>query len=50
MYTEYWPALNKMTIPEPGDVEDLILLLQDKLIEKRDNPPDAPTLRDVPLQ
>ncbi len=50
VYTEYWSALNKMTTPEPGAVENFMLLLQDKLNEKLDHPPDAPTLLDVPLQ
>lgn len=50
VYTEFWPALNTITTPEPGDIDDFITLLQDKLSNKLDNPPDNKTIADIPLQ
>ncbi len=50
VYTEYWPALNVITTPEPGEMSDFISVLQNKLADKLDNPPDTPTIADVPLQ
>ncbi|MEA3311348.1 MAG: NotI family restriction endonuclease [candidate division WOR-3 bacterium] len=50
VYTEYWPALNIITTPEPGDMSDFISVLQNKLTDKLDNPPDTPTITDVFLQ
>ena len=50
VYTKFNPAINKITKPEPGDMEDFMGLLQDKLDEHLgDNPPDAPTLTDIIL-
>jgi hypothetical protein len=48
-YTAFAPALDKVTNPEPGQVQDFIDLLQSKLDEKLEepNPPDAPTLTDI---
>jgi hypothetical protein len=49
IYTMFHPALQKVTNPEPGEIETFINILQDKLDEKLDenNPPDAPTLNEV---
>jgi hypothetical protein len=47
VYTEFKPALDSITTPDPGSIESFIESLQDKLDEKLDgeeNPPDAPTL------
>ncbi len=50
VYTKFWPALNTITTPDAGDIEDFIEVLQRKLDEKRDgNPPDAPLITDIPL-
>jgi hypothetical protein len=48
IYTQFQPALDRVTLPEPGPIDVFIELLQDKLDEKLDesNPPDAPTLTD----
>ncbi len=48
VYTQFKPALNRITMPEPGTLEDFLDLLQARLDEKLDNghPPDAPTLTD----
>jgi len=51
VYTEFGPALNRIIRPEPGDVEDFIEVLQEKLdVQLDENPPDAPTLTDAVLQ
>jgi hypothetical protein len=49
VYTQFIPALNKITTAEPGDVQNFIEHLQEKLDEKLENgaPPDAPTLLDA---
>lgn len=49
VYTSFHPALQKITVPEPGPIEDFIEHLQEKLDEKLENgnPPDAPTLTDL---
>ncbi|MBV6440099.1 MAG: hypothetical protein EPGJADBJ_01761 [Saprospiraceae bacterium] len=48
VYTEFEPALLKITTPQPGDVSDFIGFLQQKLDEQLDsNPPDAPALSDI---
>lgn len=47
VYTEFTPALKKITNPEPGKVGDFISVLQNKLDEQLENPPDAPTLTDI---
>lgn len=51
LYTEFGPALDRISKPECGEIEDFVGLLQDKLDEKlENNPPDAPTLGDILLQ
>ncbi|MBN2380187.1 hypothetical protein JXM67_10355 [candidate division WOR-3 bacterium] len=50
VYTEFWPALSKITTPEPGNIDEFISLLQDKLADKFDTPPDNKTISDIPLQ
>lgn len=49
VYTDFQPALDKITNPEPGSIEHFIGHLQEKLDEKlgNDGSPDAPTLLDV---
>ncbi|MCD4697958.1 MAG: hypothetical protein K8S16_17175 [Bacteroidales bacterium] len=48
VYTEFEPALFRITTPEPGNVSDFINILQSKLDEHLDkNPPDAPSLTDI---
>ncbi len=48
IYTEFEPALLRVTTPEPGAVSDFINILQNRLDEHLDkNPPDAPSLTDV---
>jgi len=50
VYTEFEPALRQITTAEPGEIDDFIEVLQQKLDEKlEDNPPDAPTLTDITL-
>jgi len=51
VYTEFGPALDRIIRPEPGNIQDFIEVLQEKLDEQLDgNPPDAPTLTDAVLQ
>jgi len=49
IYTDFEPALSRITTPEPGDYSRFLSRLQDKLDEKMnaDIRPDAPTLTDV---
>ena len=48
VYTEFEPAILRVTTPEPGDVSDFINILQNRLDEHLDkNPPDAPSLTDI---
>lgn len=49
IYTQFGSALEKITTPEAGSIEDFVDGLQAKLDEKLDNnyPPDAPTLADI---
>jgi len=49
IYTQFGSALQKITTPEAGPIEDFVSGLQAKLDEKLDNnyPPDAPTLADI---
>ena len=48
VYTEFAPALEKITTPEPGNIEDFVGVLQEKLDEKLDgHPPEAPTLTEI---
>jgi hypothetical protein len=50
VYTEYWAAINRISTPEAGRLEDFIEVLQQKLDNKLDNPPDTQTIADIPLQ
>ena len=48
VYTEFKPALLRVTTPEPGDISGFINILQNRLNEHLDkNPPDAPSLTDI---
>lgn len=47
IYTEFSPALERITIPKPGDMAEFISILQNRLDEQLENPPDAPTLTDI---
>ena len=48
IYTEFEPALLRITTPEPGDISDFIHILQTRLDEHLDkNLPDAPSLTDI---
>lgn len=48
IYTEFEPALFRVTTPEPGELSDFINILQTRLDEHLDkNPPDAPSLTDI---
>lgn len=48
VYTEFEPALLRVTTPEPGDISHFINILQSRLDEHLDkNPPDAPSLTDI---
>jgi hypothetical protein len=49
IYTQFGPALQKITTPEAGPIEEFVSELQTKLDEKLENdyPPDAPTLADI---
>jgi len=48
IYTEFEPALLRITTPEPGEMSGFMGVLQNKLDEHLDeNPPDSPSLTDV---
>ena len=48
IYTEFEPALYRITTPKPGEVSDFVRILQNKLDRHLDkNPPDTPSLRDI---
>jgi hypothetical protein len=47
IFTKFDSSLNKITYSEPSNIESFINLLQSKLDEKLDNPPDAPSLQDI---
>jgi hypothetical protein len=48
VYTEFEPALLKVTTPAPGNISNFINILQNRLDEHLDkNPPDAPSLTDI---
>lgn len=49
VYTKFHEALDTISISEPGDMNDFIELLQNKLDEKLESsaPPDAPALSDI---
>jgi hypothetical protein len=52
IYTQFGPALQKITTPAAGPIEEFVSELQAKLDEKLENnyPPDAPTLADIVQQ
>jgi hypothetical protein len=51
VYTEFGPALNKITNPIAGKIADFVEVLQHKLDEKLEgNPPDNRTLSDIVSQ
>lgn len=51
VYTEFEPALDRIVRSEPGNVEDFLKVLQEKLDEQlNENPPDAPIFTDIVLQ
>ena len=48
VYTEFNQVLNKITMPSPGEINNFLTVLQDKLDEKLDgNPPENHTLTDI---
>lgn len=48
IYTQFRSAVDQISTTAPGDVDDFIQVLQDKLNEERNSiPPDAPTLTDI---
>jgi hypothetical protein len=49
LYTRFTPALERITQPDPGNPNDFLAYLQEKLGEKLDdaNPPDAPILNEL---
>lgn len=48
VYTEFEPALFRITTPEPGEVSSFINILQTRLDEHLDkNSPDTPSLTDI---
>lgn len=49
IYTEYWAALNRISTPQVGKLEDFIDVLQRKLDSKLDSSPDTQTITDLPL-
>lgn len=50
IYTKYWAAINQISTPKAGNLEDFVQVLQQKLDRKLDNPPDTQTILDIPLQ
>jgi hypothetical protein len=51
IYCEFGPSLDKISKPEPGNIDEFIETLQDKLDEKlNNNPPDTQTLGEILLQ
>jgi hypothetical protein len=49
IYTEYWAALNRISTPQVGKLEDFMDVLQRKLDSKLDSSPDTQTTTDLPL-
>lgn len=51
VYTRFKPALDRITVAEPGDVGEFVEHIQARLSEKLDGddgaPPDAPSLHDI---
>jgi hypothetical protein len=50
VYTEYWAAMNQISSPETGKIEDFLEVLQQKLDNKLDHPPETQTIVDIQLQ
>lgn len=50
VYTEYWAAIHRVSTTKAGNLEDFIGVLQQKLDNKLDNPPENQTILDIPLQ
>jgi hypothetical protein len=51
IYTEFFPALNRITTPEAGSVEHFIDQLQSKLDKRQmGSPPDAQPLTDISIE
>ena len=44
VYTQFHESLEKITRSEPGDVNDFVELLQEKVNDKLENPPDTETI------
>jgi hypothetical protein len=50
VYTEFFPAMNRITTAEPGNVGDFINHLQNRLDKRQGgSPPDTSLLTDIPL-
>lgn len=51
VYTRFKPALDRITVADPGDIDEFIEHIQTRLNEKLDgddtSPPDAPSLQDI---
>lgn len=48
VYTQFLPALQRISWPKPGDIDNFVSLLQSRLDETLDSsPPDAPALSDL---
>jgi hypothetical protein len=49
VYTNFKDAMNRISVPRPGKMDDFIYKLQEKLDEKLeiDNPPETHTLKDL---
>jgi hypothetical protein len=48
VYTEFSPALGAITTPSPGDVKDFVRILQAKLDEQLETPPNTRTIEEPP--
>jgi Restriction endonuclease NotI len=49
IYTEYWAALSRISTPQVGKLEDFMDILQRKLDNKLDTPPETQVITDLPL-
>jgi Restriction endonuclease NotI len=49
IYTEYWAALNRISTPQVGKLDDFMEVLQRKLDSKLDSPPDTQIITDLTL-
>jgi hypothetical protein len=50
IYTEYWPVMHRISTPNVGKLDDFMAVLQQKLDDKLDNPPENNTILDMPLK